>query len=141
MGVKELLTQTIKDASKEWVYDVTQFVCYMDINSGSCGEFAYYVKERLPEGTAVSLVCTRHYLEEKGLESYGADGGFSNHVWITLNGEHFDIERPYGVKTFMELPFFQRELRMHELGLGEMELYGLIKENPENYKELIYLPE
>ena len=30
------------------------------------------------------------------------------HEWIHLNGMHYDVESPKGVKNFLELPFFQR---------------------------------
>lgn len=47
MFSKEILVKTIKQTSKEWLYDPSDFVPYLDINSGSCGEFAEDVFERL----------------------------------------------------------------------------------------------
>lgn len=137
---KNELSQLIKKVSEEWLYDPEDFVCYWDVNSGSCGEFALSVKEKLPSDSGVVVTSTGEFLEEKGLEAYGDKGEYSNHVWLMLNGEHFDIERPEGVKHFMDLPYFQREVKIKELGVQERELYRLITANPENYEELIYNP-
>lgn len=61
-------------------------------------------------------------------------------MWLLLNGKHFDIERPEGVKDFMELPFFQREKKIKESGIKEEDLYQLLIENPQKHKDLIYDP-
>lgn len=136
---KELLTKTIIDVSKEWLYDENDFVCYWDVNSGSCGEFALAVLNRLPENSGVVLKTTEDYLDCQGLESYGEQGEYSYHVWLYFNGEHFDIERPYGVNDFLKLPYFQREKFMFNHGINEMELYDLLTDQPDKYKELKWL--
>lgn len=64
---KKELTQVIKEVSKEWLYDEQDFVCYWDINSGSCGEFALSVKERFSEDNGLTVVSAGQYLEKKGL--------------------------------------------------------------------------
>ncbi|MGY3582267.1 hypothetical protein ACVIGB_000808 [Bradyrhizobium sp. USDA 4341] len=44
------------------------------------------------------------------LDRLSEDAGFSGgtHVWLALNGRHYDAEAPEGVENFLELPFFQR---------------------------------
>lgn len=134
---RDTLTEIIKAVGLEWVYDSSNFVCYWDVNSGSCGEFAYAVLERLPEDSGVEIVSTGTFLEQKGLESYGVKGEFSNHVWLVFNGEHFDLERPSGVKEFIELPYFQREIKYKELSLSDQEFYLFLKEKQDEYPALI----
>lgn len=135
---KNELTEIIKWSASEWIYD-TNFVSYWDINSGSCGEFALYIQEQLPKDSGMEIVTTGSYLKGNGLY-FGEEKTHSNHVWITLNGDHFDIERPEGVSNFMELPFFQREIEMKRIGITDQELYKLIDESPEKYRNLIFLP-
>lgn len=134
---KEELSQIIANVSLEWLYNKQDFVCYWDINSGSCGDFAFAVKKYLPGDSEVTLTTTGDFLEEKGIESYGENGDFSNHVWLTFDGYHFDIERQDGVSNFMDLPYFQREIKKNEMSIDDHKLYFLINENPTEYKNFI----
>lgn len=137
MIIKETLTETIKAVGLEWVYNASLFVSYWDVNSGSCGEFAYNVLERLPSKDGVEIVSTKNFLDQKGLERYGNNGEFSNHVWLVFEGEHFDIERPNGVNDFMQLPYFQREIKLKELKLSDFDFYLFIRANEKDYPALI----
>ena len=44
------------------------------------------------------------------LDRLSEDAGFSSgtHVWLTMDGLHYDAEAPEGVENFFELPFFRR---------------------------------
>lgn len=95
----------------------------------------------MPKDSGVTIVSTGQFLEQKGIESYGEQGEFGNHVWLTWNDECFDAERPEGVKNFIDLPFFQRRIKRKELHIQkDHDFYLLVAANPEKYKKMIYLP-
>ena len=131
------LTRVIQETTLEWTFDHLDFVSYMDVNSGSCGEFALAVLNKLPRDSGVKIVSTGSFLENKGLEAYGENGSYSNHVWLMFQEKHYDIERPHGVKDFMELPYFGRENIMKKLNIKDRELYELLVANEEKYADLI----
>ena len=136
MTAEEKLIQAIKETAKEWLYDTKDFTCYMDTNSGSCGDFALRVNEKLKGEEGFEITCTGEVLEKNGIENYGKEG-YSNHVWIKYNDKHYDIERINGVEDWRELPYFKREEKMKQLKIYDQQLYELILQNIEEYKDLI----
>jgi hypothetical protein len=130
--MKSDLTVAIQNATKEWVYNVADPICYIDINSGSCGEFAHYVVSMLPKNSGVVLASTKTFMEEVGLEHYQSTNNelseikFSNHAWLIFDGSHFDIERPEGTDQPINLPYFQREIEMYISGMSEAEFINFI---------------
>ena len=129
------LTKLIQESAKEWLY-ADEPICYIDINSGSCGEFALHVEERLPSDAKVILSSTATYMREtdsiyfQSRNNEYTDIKFSNHMWITFEGRHFDIERPRGVENFIDLPFFQREIEIQRTGVSESILAKAIIDDP-----------
>lgn len=71
-----------------------------DINSGSCHAFAETVASKI-EGTTVHT--TADVVGE-----LAAEEPEPWHVWVEVDGEHYDAERPDGVDSWAKLPFWSR---------------------------------
>jgi len=35
----------------------------------------------------------------------------TGHYWLYYDGLHYDVEAPYGVSNFWDLPIYQRQLK------------------------------
>jgi hypothetical protein len=130
------LTSAIQKAAKEWVYDYNEPICFIDINYGSCGEFASFVINKLPSNHEVTIVSSKDFFKAISFENFRfipnessndiskdiLEMEFTNHVWLYFNRLHFDIEKPYGVNNFLDLPYFKREVEGHIFGLSEYEV-------------------
>lgn len=114
---------------------------FYDINNGLCEEFAETIASRLGLDTKTDCSCTDQFWPEEG--AWYADPdlirkaggqypestpegqlcevvGSSTHQWITVDGHHFDAECPEGVRNFLELPIFKRQVN----ALGPIEIAG-----------------
>lgn len=67
-----------------------------EINSGRCDEFAQDVWDI----TGGELVATE--------DVDGDTSTLPGHVWIVVNGRHYDAETPEGVDDFRQLKIFKR---------------------------------
>jgi hypothetical protein len=131
---KQELTDTINEMVKKYAADG---VSVERIGSGLCENFLHDVLDvwsgegwPIREGEGFTSVWTDELLsgsakqDRQLIEKYwgGLPEGFSdelleflgvnepNHVWLYIDGKHYDAEAPEGVTTFVELPFFQRWL-------------------------------
>lgn len=68
-----------------------------EINNGHCQEFA----DRLHDQVGGELLGI-----DNGSISYF--NAFPNHLWVCVNGIHYDAEAPYGEIRWWELPIYRR---------------------------------
>lgn len=109
---------------------------YFDINNGLCEDFAMDLMKKLRGiTTAAYELSDASYMTGDGgvadgkgwdwsvlKESLGIlppagltceevdQINFSGHVWVEVDGVHFDAEAPEGVRSFFELPIFKRKI-------------------------------
>lgn len=132
------LKEIIKRLRDKYVKDprIPEITTYFDINRGYCEEIAYRTfeeYEKLVYTGAEVLGTENFYVEdyEPGYEEFDwellkshwpreYERNYKNpdcalevykgacHVWVYLDGKHYDSEAPEGVDNFFELPFFRR---------------------------------
>lgn len=126
------ITETIEKLSKKYILD-GEAETIEEINRGLCEGFASDIEALHPEVTILAVeevmvgddgdpsgndrfdwrLLKEHWstTPPKGLSHEDIDtmviGG---HFWISHEGKHYDAECPDGVKSFFDLPYFQRQI-------------------------------
>lgn len=90
-SVSQLIAQLVADFHKS----------PYEINNGECEEFA---------GELQSLLRTEGYqgVEEECSEYHAPFGTLPGHMWVKVDGRHYDAECPNGVKRWNQLPIFAK---------------------------------
>lgn len=91
--IKELAAQMMEECG---------FETPADINNGDCGEFADLLLRALGEDSDAKLCIVPLVAIAEALDG---------HVWVFLDGRHYDSETPDGVEDWRHLPFYQRNYR------------------------------
>lgn len=122
---KSPITQVVLDLLKQYRGDPCS------INSGNCDEFAGKLASKLESlGYSVDILESGGFfsdvpvVQSNTVSDYGDSipAGYSvgdlddilndaTHVWVFVDGKHYDSETPRGVTKVFNLPFFRRYLK------------------------------
>lgn len=121
--VKQLRSQYIKQGRASSYYDINDGICdqFADEMEKTLSSIAAFASILTVEGANFTIEGEGEIFDQALLAKYWAITppvgwtwkeleavGFGQHVWIIVNGRHYDAECPDGVASFFDLPLFRR---------------------------------